>query len=111
MKTRSNIDKIVNIMEMMDPTAATGMGGPTAMDASPLDSIDMDIIPNQQILEPSSVEGFNANDYLLAKQLVSQVGSVERVRELLSNLEQVMDTLNLKDTHVDDIAQCCEEDI
>lgn len=108
MSSNKSIDNIVNIMEMMDVAPATGMGGPDAMGmSSPID-MQIEIIPNQDMARTQS-DGFHANDYLLAKQLVMQVGSVERVRELLSNLEQVMDTLNLKDDHVDQIAQCCDE--
>lgn len=94
-------------MEMMDPDPVSGMGGPSAMDASPMDGID--VIPNQDLTHSHQSDGFHANDYVLARQLVLRVGSVERARELLSNLEQVMDTLNLKDTHVDDIANCCDD--
>lgn len=108
MSNHTRIDKIINIMEMMDPDPTTGMGGPSAMDASAMDTIQVDIIPSQQRTHSDS-NGFHANDYLLAKQLVTQVGSVERVRELLSNLEQVLDTLNIKDSYVDDIAQSCDD--
>lgn len=109
MRNKSNIDKIMNIMEMMDPNPVAGMGGPSAMDASSLDELQMDTIPDQDQYRHHQSDGFHANDYVLARQLVAQVGDVERARELLSNLEQVIDTLDLKDKHVDDIAQCCDE--
>ena len=103
---RSNIDHIVNIMEMMDPTQSVGMGD---KQSRIYEIQQMDVIPNQRQYGDSNDSGFHANDYILAKQLLAQVGSVDRAMELLSNLEQVIDTLDIKDDYVDHIAQCCDE--
>jgi hypothetical protein len=57
--------------------------------------------------------GFNPEDYDLARDLVDQVGSIERVRELLANLEEVEDTLDLTPSDegtIDDIAGMMPED-
>lgn len=107
MSSAQQINNIVNIMEMMDIAPDVGMGSSDT--TSPHFDMQIDIIPNQSMSGDQS-DGYHANDYLLAKQLLMQVGSVERVRELFSNLEQVLDTLNLKDDqHVGKIAQCCDE--
>jgi len=93
-------------MEMMDPTQSVGMGD----EQTQVSQIQqMDVIPNQRQYGDSKDGGFHANDYILAKQLLAQVGSADRARELLSNLEEVMDTLDIKDDYVDHIAQCCDE--
>lgn len=95
----NGISKIVNIMEMVDPTL-------TNNDPSISTQLEIDIVPDNG---SNDGDGFHANDYLVAKQLLAQVGNFEKVRELFANLEQVMDTLNLKDDYVETIAQCCDD--
>jgi hypothetical protein len=109
MSSKQQIKNIVNIMEMMDTAPDVGMGSFDTVGTSPEIDMQIEIIPNQSMPDEQS-DGYHANDYLLAKQLLVQVGSIERVRQLFSNLEQVLDTLNLKDDqHVGKIAQCCDE--
>lgn len=95
------ISQIVNIMEMADPSFVN-------VDPSVPTQLEIDIIPSGNSNDSGS-GSFHANDYLIAKQLLTQVGNFERVRELFANLEQVMDTLNLKDDPVETIAQCCDD--
>jgi hypothetical protein len=46
-------------------------------------------------------EKFTSEDYILAKELIAQVGSADRARELLDNLSNVYDMLDI-DPNSDD---------
>jgi hypothetical protein len=103
MINQSQVNQITKIMEMTD--TSLGMSD-THADMGYTDDVQYGIIPGQ------NDNGFHANDYLLARQLLTQVGSMERLRELLDNLEQVIDTLDLAgDKHVEQIARFCEDDV
>ena len=93
MSRKSSISAIITMMEMgPDPVS---MGGQDAMAGI---EIGMQIMPGDE--EADNVYdddecGFYPDDYVLAKQLVAQVGSVERARELLENLDEVYETLDM----------------
>lgn len=98
MTRKTAVSAIVAMMEM-GPDPISGMGGQDAMGSvdSAAIEIGMEVMPGDE--EPMNVDdggcGFHPDDYVLAKQLVAQVGSVERARELLENLDEVYETLDL----------------
>jgi len=53
--------------------------------------------------------GFDPKDYVLAKRLVAQVGGPERAKQLIDNLEEVIEILDLDDKHISTIARNCPE--
>ena len=75
-----------------------GMGGQDAMGTDSIE-IGMEIMPGDWE-SFDDVEcgdgGFHPDDYVLAKELIANVGSSERAHELIDNLDEVLDTLNIQ---------------
>jgi hypothetical protein len=100
MTRKTAVSAIVAMMEQMGPDPVSGMGGGAAMGQMDTAGIEvgMAIMPGDgdpvNDVDDGSC-GFHPDDYVLAKQLVAQVGSVERARELLENLDEVYETLDL----------------
>lgn len=105
-RRKTVIDSILTLME--DPVGMTNdYSGGEDVEAT------MMIMPGDQGPEETDMGreeeecGFAPEDYELARQLVAQVGDIERVHELLANLEEVEDTLDLEpamDYEIDGIA-------
>lgn len=109
MSRRTAVSAIVTMMEQMGPDPVSGMGGHNAMGQMDTAGIEvgMAIMPGDGDPVNDVDEGgcgFHPDDYVLAKQLVAQVGSVERARELLENLDEVYETLNLVPADEEQIA-------
>jgi hypothetical protein len=100
MTRKTAISAVVAMMEM-GPDPVSGMGGQDAMGGMDTSSIEigMEIMPGDEE-SANQVDdgdcGFHPDDYALAKQLVAQIGNVERARELLDNLDEVYETLDLQ---------------
>lgn len=109
MSRKTAVSAIVTMMEM-GPEPVSGMGGQNAMGSEGSASIEvgMEIMPGDDFgsedYDDETGCGFHPDDYVLAKQLVAQVGSVERARELLENLDEVYETLDLVPAEEEQIA-------
>lgn len=111
-KRRTVVDAVISMME--DPVSMSNEYGGSETAMAP--TFD-DQLPDVEMDYEEDQCGFTPEDYQLARELVSQVGSVERARELLENLEEVTDTLDLEPGlaaasgyDVDDIADQMPED-
>lgn len=109
-RRKTVIDSILTLME--DPAGMTNdySGGSSGedMDATMM-IMPGDPGPEEMDMGREEEEGcgFAPEDYECARELVQKVGSIERVHELLANLENVEDTLDLEpamDYEIDDIA-------
>lgn len=104
----NSIGQILHLMEAMDPNDQLGTTDtPMATQQLQLEPYG-DVIPGTST---NQADRFHANDYVIARQLVAQVGGFERAQQLLSNLEQVMDTLEIEDGHIDQIARHCPDEL
>lgn len=98
MRRNNTIGMIASIMEGgLDPMSGMGIQsamanmGPGPMNTG-LISMSSDHCPEE---DDDGEEKFTSDDYMLAKQLISQVGSAERARELLDNLDNVYQMLDM----------------
>jgi hypothetical protein len=104
MNRRTAVGAIVTMMEM-GPDPISGMGGGQAMGQMGMVGIEVGMSGDEPTNDVDEGEcGFHPDDYLLAKELVAQVGSVEKARELLDNLDEVYETLDLIPAEEDQIA-------
>lgn len=97
MSRQSAISAIITMMES-GPEPVSGMGGQNAMGLVGVD-VGMSMMQGGDDYNDDNCDvncGFHPDDYLIAKQLVAQVGSVERARELLENLDEIYETLDLQ---------------
>ena len=97
MKRNNTVGIIAAIMEGgLDPMSGMGIQsamsnmGPGPMNAGMI-TMSGDSCPEDE----GDEDKFTSDDYMLAKQLISQVGSAERARELLDNLDNVYQMLDL----------------
>lgn|GEM_PF-5891388 len=98
MSKKSAISAIITMMESgQGPEPVSGMGGQNAMGLVGV-SVGMGMPQGGDDYDDDNDVncGFHPDDYLIAKQLVAQVGSVERARELLENLDEIYETLDLQ---------------
>jgi hypothetical protein len=95
--SRRTLVSAVSAMMEMGPEPVSGMGGQDAMNSGDTIEVGMEIMQSNcdPMGEMDEEDGFHPDDYMLAKQLVAQVGGVDRARELLENLDEVYETLDL----------------
>ena len=111
-RRKTVIDNILMLME--DPVGMTNdYSGGEDVDATMM-IMPGDPGPEEMDMGREEEEcGFAPEDYECARELVRKVGSIERVHELLANLEEVEDTLDLEpamDYEIDDIADQMPEE-
>lgn len=95
MKRNNPIGMIVSIMESgMMPMSGTGIQDVMANTGFGPMNVSMTTMSGDECDEEKD-EKFTADDYVLAKELIAQVGSAERARELLDNLDNVYDMLEI----------------
>lgn len=113
-RRKTVIDSVITMMsEGYDPSLITEDPVGMTNDYSGGEDVDaaMMIMPGDESYEENDMDmdrceeerGFAAEDYAGARELVRRVGSIERVRELLANLENVQDTLDLEPSSAFDI--------
>ena len=88
---KDSIKDIIHIMEVTDVT-----------------NMELGLHQDKSIGDETEV-GFEPKDYVLAKRLVTQVGGPERAKQLIDNLEEVIEILDLDDKHIGMIARNCQE--
>lgn len=103
MSRKSVVSAITSMMEM-GPDPVSGMGGQDAMGTAEIE-VGMEIMPGDGLpfndVECDG-EGFHPDDYAMAKELIANVGGPERARELIDNLDEVLETLDLQPANDED---------
>lgn len=94
MSRRTVVDAIIDLME--DPVGMENDFGSGEVAMTIMPSNSMGGIEDRSEDEDESESHFSPEDYQLARELVDQVGCVDRARELLDKLDDVMDTLDLE---------------
>lgn len=125
MTRRTVIDSVLQMMDGYDPNLVTedpvGMtndysgGGGRDVEAAMMVMPGDDIPQNDMDMgRCDETRGFAPDDYECARELVRKVGSIERVHELLANLEDVEETLDLEPTDeydIEDVAAQMPDDV
>ena len=94
MSQDSAIRAIMNLMEG-GPGPMSNMGVPSIGDDGSM-AMGMMISSNDEFADEECCDqGFHPDDYRIARELLDRVGSAERARELIDNLDEVYETLDL----------------